>query len=303
MGVGKFHAVLAVIAAAILALSAYAMHQSRIAVLPSQWLPRLILLAALLAGAAFYRWRRMERAVNLILMAFWAILLSNLLFLPMYVAARRRVEASDALLARWDAALGVEVPDVLRVMERFPAVAGFLAASYDTLIVLVTLAIVVPPLCGRMDKAKEYALAVLAAAAIALPLFAAFQAEGPWCYYGYPPSPPQAECTQMYRALKTDEWYVLDLSSMNGLICFPSFHTILAVLAASALWPIPYLRWPAAVAAGLIVLATVTTGWHYLADVIGGLLIAAASVAVARGYLWLEARGGRRQERRPEGGG
>lgn len=295
MGVARFHVVMAAIAAAGIALSAYGMHAARITVAPLSVVLRVALLAILLAGAAFYRWRRLERAVNLILMTFWAILLSNLLFLPMYIAARRHVEPSDALLDRWDALLGVKVLDVLEVMKRFPAVDGVLAVCYDTLIFLMTLAIIVPPLSGRMDKAKEYALSCLAAAAISLPLFAAFQAVGPWSYYGYPPSAGQAECTKMYFELKTDEWYVMDLSSMNGLICFPSFHTILAVLTATTLWSVPYLRWPSAVLAGLIVLSTVTTGWHYLADVVGGLLIAPASVAVARGCLWLGPRIGRRR--------
>src|SRR5262249_55436 len=61
----------------------------------------------------------------------------------------------------------------------------------------------------------------------------------------------------------------------------------LAVLAAAALWPVRYLRWPAAVLAALIVVSTVTTGWHYVSDVLGGLALAALSLAVARGYLRL----------------
>jgi membrane-associated phospholipid phosphatase len=52
----------------------------------------------------------------------------------------------------------------------------------------------------------------------------------------------------------------------------------------------PYVRRPAAVLACLIVVSTVTTGWHYVADVLGGLLVAGVSIGVAGGYLRLESR-------------
>jgi membrane-associated phospholipid phosphatase len=88
--------------------------------------------------------------------------------------------------------------------------------------------------------------------------------------------------------LRSGEPFVVDLGNHDGLICFPSFHTILALLAATALWPVRYVRWPSALLAALIVMSTVTTGWHYVTDVVGGFVVTALSLAVARGYLRLE---------------
>ena len=68
------------------------------------------------------------------------------------------------------------------------------------------------------------------------------------------------------------------------MICFPSFHTILAVLAAIALWPLPRLRWMAAVWGTLIVVSTVTTGTHYLIDVLAGFAVAMVAQVAARGF-------------------
>jgi membrane-associated phospholipid phosphatase len=143
-------------------------------------------------------------------------------------------------------------------------------------------------MCGRMDKAKEYAIACLVAAALSIPLFAVFQAVGPWSVYNYAPSREQAGYVRTAEALKSGAPFVLDLGNQDGLITFPSFHTVLAVLTAVALWPIRYLRWPSTVLSVLIVLSTVSTGWHYVSDVLGGLLVAAVALAVARGYLRLE---------------
>jgi membrane-associated phospholipid phosphatase len=221
-------------------------------------------------------------------MTFWGVLVTNLYLLPEHFAARREVPWNDGQLARIDRTLGVEVPDVLRLMEQWPGVAHLLEFAYGLLILLVMLTIMIPPLYGRMDKAKEFAIASLAAAAVSIPLLAFFQAAGPWSIYGYAPSPEQAGMTRTLLALRSGEAFELDLGNHDGLICFPSFHTVLAVLCCVALWPVPFVRWPSAIVAGLIVLSTVTTGWHYIVDVLGGLIVAAAALAAARGYLRLE---------------
>jgi membrane-associated phospholipid phosphatase len=51
---------------------------------------------------------------------------------------------------------------------------------------------------------------------------------------------------------------------------------------------IKWLRIPAAILAGLIVASTLTTGWHYGTDVVGGLLMCALSLWIARAVLRLE---------------
>ena len=76
-------------------------------------------------------------------------------------------------------------------------------------------------------------------------------------------------------ALQAPGWFMIDFRYKEGLICFPSYHTILAVLAAAALSRVPYLCPTAFVWAALIVFSTVTTGSHYVVDVLAGLLVAA----------------------------
>ena len=139
---------------------------------------------------------------------------------------------------------------------------------------------------------KEYILANIVSGEIAIPLFAALPAVGPWHYYGYTPNAEQERTTRVFFALKSEDWYVLESANVAGVITFPSFHTILAILSALALWRIPYVRWLAALLACLILVSTVTTGWHYLVDVLAGIAIAAVSVAAVRGYAWLEGKMG-----------
>ena len=71
----------------------------------------------------------------------------------------------------------------------------------------------------------------------------------------------------------------------GGIICFPSFHVFWAVVSAHALQPFRILRYPAIVVATLVTISTVTTGWHYGVDVIGGLLLAAVTTVLANSLL------------------
>lgn len=86
--------------------------------------------------------------------------------------------------------------------------------------------------------------------------------------------------------LRSGQEALLDLEYRAGLICFPSFHTIVAVLSAVALWPVRGLRWLAAVWAGVIVVWTVTTRTHYIVDAVAGLAVA----QVAGGLAWVYSR-------------
>lgn len=281
----RFHATMAAIAVIVMVISAVGCYANKLTVSLSQFTPKLFLLCALLVLATMYRWRREQKCFNLVLMAFWAILLSNLHMFPMYMAARQDVEMHDALLAGIDRTIGIEVPDILEAMKRFPFLTQALDVIYNTLLLLMVTATIVPPLCNRMDKAKEYALGCTISAALSFPMFACFQAIGPWVYYEYAPNSAQSGYMKIFAELKTNTWFVIDLSNLDGLMTFPSFHTVLAVLSAIAMWQIPYARWLSGILASLIVVSTVTSGSHYLVDIIGGVFLSAIAYTGARAYV------------------
>jgi membrane-associated phospholipid phosphatase len=71
--------------------------------------------------------------------------------------------------------------------------------------------------------------------------------------------------------------------NVAGVVCFPSFHAIWAVLCGYAFSGFRrYIRIPVYVLAALMFLSTVTTGWHYVIDVLAGLLVAVVSLLIAR---------------------
>ena len=92
----------------------------------------------------------------------------------------------------------------------------------------------------------------------------------------------------VFLSLRSQEPFVIDFADLEGVIAFPSFHTVLAVLAAFALWPIPYVRWAGGLVCMLIVVATVMTGWHYVVDVAAGVGVAVVSCQLGRMFSRLE---------------
>ncbi len=245
--------------------------------------PLVGMLAVLVLVAAQYAWRGEARCFGVVMMVIWVVLITNCHFFPMYMAARTDVPMCDDVLARCDRALGIEVPKVRAAIAAYPKWNAFLLIIYGTLIPLMTAATIVPPLLNRMDLSKRFVVGSIIAATISLPIFAVVQAVGPWEHYDFPPAIDSLGAkAQLLSTLKMDEPFVIDIKNRDGLITFPSFHVVLTVLAAVALWPIRWLRWPATVWAALIVISTVTTGIHYTIDVLGGLGLAVTAHAGAK---------------------
>jgi membrane-associated phospholipid phosphatase len=72
-------------------------------------------------------------------------------------------------------------------------------------------------------------------------------------------------------------------ADVAGVVCFPSFHAIWAVLCGYAFSGFRRsVRIPVYVLAALMLLSTVTTGWHYVIDVLAGLMVAGVSLVIAR---------------------
>src|SRR5213595_3257275 len=121
-----FHATMAVVVLATIAISAWGMWASGIRVQFAQLVPKILLYALILAAAAFYRWRGVPRFVAALLVVFWMGVVSDLHVFPMFLAGRQPAEFQDARLAHIDEALGLEVPALLDWIRRYPTCRQFL---------------------------------------------------------------------------------------------------------------------------------------------------------------------------------
>jgi membrane-associated phospholipid phosphatase len=193
------------------------------------------------------------------------------------LSGRLHFALRDSLFIRADRLFGVSVPEVVAWCASHPPIGAIFDRSYSLIFWILPAAIVVPALAGKKEAAVRFLVANVIAFFVALPVFTVWPAVGPWYGFGFAGNALQKACEESIMALHGG-----GVEGAVGVVCFPSFHVIWAILSAAALWSIKPLRILAAIAALLIVVSTVTTGWHYISDVAGGIALAAFSLAAAK---------------------
>jgi hypothetical protein len=204
---------------------------------------------------------------------FWAVLISIFVSSLVWIAARTPVPLMDWRLAHIDNALGLETSFVVRWAILYPRLAAAMGAIYGWMIPFSLLALAFPVFRGQSQAPQRLVLGYTAAALITIAIFAVCPAVGPWSVYHFAATREQSLCQTTLALLKSGGRLRQDIVRC-GLIAFPSFHVAQCVLTAISLWRSRWLRFPAVVLATLICLSTLTTGWHYVADVIAGVAVA-----------------------------
>lgn len=223
----------------------------------------------LVAAYWYCSWRGMTKLKDISQLAAWTQLVIPAISFLIPVAGRSPYPLVDSGLARIDARLHFHTVDVVRFVSGFPHLKHSFVLAYAFLPLLVLAALLVPPLTGRVLDARRYVLAVVFASIITAALFALWPAAGPWTVEGFSPRRDQAEVVGALALMKAG--MPLPAGAKAGVVAFPSFHVILAVLSAIALWNVRWVRWPAVAFGTAVCVSTITTGWHYGIDVIGGL--------------------------------
>jgi hypothetical protein len=214
---------------------------------------------------------------------FWACFFNVILFYPVAVAARigARNSLQDSRLIQIDHFLRINVLTV-QAWAATDWLGLVVNKSYPVLFPLMKISVLLPVLTGRLKYAQEFLTSNLIAFALGLPLFALFPAIGPWYGFHLEPRADEAACQTALLLLRSPGPLVF--SPPAGVICFPSFHVVWAILCVRALWGFRWLRLPVAVFSGMIIFSTLTTGVHYFCDVLAGVMVAAISILVPK---WL----------------
>jgi hypothetical protein len=246
------------------------------------WAIVFVVLSAMLLPIPAY-WYEKGRAdlLDSALTLLWALLIRMIIPISVQVAARLRMPLQDSFFGRIDDHLGVSVPAIMSWASRH-WLGGMVNRSYGWVVIMLPLSVLLPVLAGKLKYAKEFLVANLISFAIGIPLFALLPAIGPWRYFHFPPSPAQTTaCELPLLAMRLTGTYVLG-SQEAGVVCFPSFHVAWAIFFAAALWGFRWLRIPVVLVSAMVILSTMTTGWHYFADVLGGIVLAVISIVLAK---------------------
>ena len=140
---------------------------------------------------------------------------------------------------------------------------------------------------SRFLRLQQYIFAIAIALGVTLAIFTFVPAVGAYAYLGISPDhyanlDPAVTFGQMQHveAMRNGSWSVL--RDMEGLISFPSFHTVSAILFAWALFPIRKIGWWVLGLNVALIASTPVQGAHYFVDIFGGGLVSVIAIFLAR---------------------
>ena len=202
-----------------------------------------------------------------------------------YLAVALGLPLVDATFARLDLALGFDWTAHLEAVMDRPWLAKALTISYfscqaQLVVVVLGLALADRKALGEFMTLYAITAAVVVVVSALLPAAGAYvhHAPDPRLLAGLPDQAAGRWHLRDFLALRDGSFQRLSLGGAEGLISFPSFHTVLGVLFARALLRLPYLGLPGLALNGVMILSTLSIGGHYLADVLAGGAIAIVAV-------------------------
>ena len=273
----RFHLLMgsASLIAAIIGAVSLATHTIQVKDVSGPIFGALVLAAMVCPLPAYWHQKGQYAKRDAVLVIPYCLVMSQLLRLVFLTAGRINMPLQDNLFRSADHALGFHSPAVVAWAVRFGIAVPF-EHVYFLLQPLMMIAVLAPALLG-MRQAREYLLANLVALSIVGAVFLLLPAVGPWYPNQFTPSPLQVQCQLDLLQLRQT-----GVAQGVGIVCFPSCHVLWAVLSVAALWGFRWLRVPAALLCAGIIFSTMTTGWHYLVDVLAALLLAFGSIVAAR---------------------
>jgi membrane-associated phospholipid phosphatase len=238
-----------------------------------------------LAGYALWRkfpWRLTDSA------AIVSLVLFNLLLCGLVSCTGLRLgfPLADPLLARGDALLGFDVSRVATFVAHRPALSSLLNSAYNYSGPLCVAAVVWNLFRDRLQLWRVVATLVVAMQITAL-VSILFPAQGASVWLGLDALQGKglpfgagtysvAEFGHFYSGSES----LVRGTDMAGIDCFPSFHTVMALVILQG-FASSRLKWAALLWAALTIVSTVPMGGHYVVDLGGGVLVWISACSLA----------------------
>lgn len=246
--------------------------------------------AAALLGAVHHIYTRLRPRPRLALPAglLALLILSGLLAgIISHAGLRLHYPLIDAWLDGADRATGIDTPRLALMLARHPYGGELLGLIYVSAFPATFLTALWLGMRGEAGRAWELGLGfaggILSAAVIA----AFFPALGNIAYHHLDgakglPAGAGSYYLEAFHYFRDGHDPHFDLRQLSGVVEFPSFHMVMALLVPYGLRRSGALGWVAIVWSLLVVVSTIAIGGHYVIDLVGGAMLWAAWMMAAR---------------------
>jgi membrane-associated phospholipid phosphatase len=192
----------------------------------------------------------------------------------------------DALLNGADRWMRLDWRTYLHFINNNPTLAVLTWLAYRSMLFQFTVLALVLVAASRVMRLQQYVLANGLALCLALAVFTIMPAGGIYSFLQIQP----AEFANLSPIMTHNQTLLLDalrtgqqtrVEQMEGLITFPSFHAVWAILFAWGFYPIKQLRFGAIMLNLFVIASTPIQGAHYFIDVVGGAAVAGIAIYAA----------------------
>ncbi len=249
-----------------------------------------LLAAALAAGGLFYAHiRKDERLAAMLLGTGFLIGMSASFSVLNYLLLTVAGPRIDAPLAAIDRAMGVDWPALMAFVAHYPVANMILQLVYISVLPQIALLVVALGFKGKPEQIYALCLSVAAGAAISIGVWTLAPSFGAFSVYDLPPK------VASHLVLALDGHYAKELihllatgpghiapSAAQGLIGFPSYHAVMALLVAWHARQLPVVRWIALGLNAAVLIATPIQGGHHVIDVLAGFAVAVLAIGLAQ---------------------
>jgi membrane-associated phospholipid phosphatase len=186
----------------------------------------------------------------------------------------------DPSLARVDTIIGLSTPTFVSWVAPYSNITCILAFAYDSTVPMVFASVILLSLKRREIVMWELCFVFAATAPLCALLTAIAPAVGPFTYYSIRPDVlamlPKGSglyFLPILEAYHSRSLSIVDVRHLEGVVTFPSFHAIMALMTAYALRNMRALTFLAWTWSGIILISTIPIGGHYVIDIIGGAMV------------------------------
>lgn len=186
----------------------------------------------------------------------------------------------DASLANWDSLIGVNTQELIFWLSEKPALAYSLIKAYNLSCYAVWLLAIFLVVTKRFGRLNETLALYIMCFLLTIAITRFFPAVGAYEYFSIPQSvlshfPPHTGKYHLDSFFYARDLTVtnLDFLKAHGIVTFPSFHTSMALLMATALRDVVRLRFLAIAACLLTLFSALVIGGHYLVDIFAGVAV------------------------------
>ena len=241
----------------------------------------ILFAAAMVAVGQFYRHVRKDERIAitahmlpLFILYSAPASLFNILLLP------RPSAPIDAMLVRMDAWFGYSWPAACAWISQYPLLSDILRQIYTLTLLQILGSLLFLGMANDRRRLHAGALALVFASLITFFCWALFPSSGASAYWTLAPEVDRivrpivnsAYGAELNRLLAEGVKNVSELKT-TGLVGFPSFHTVMALMSLIVVWPYRPLRYALIVVNTALLPAILIQGGHNLMDVFGGTLI------------------------------